>query len=166
MYDVENWFVLTEFPDYSVSTFGEIMNNKTKRLLKQTKTPRGSFKVGLIKDGLQYSRIVKLLVARTFIYGETEIFDTPINLDGDQRNNRVDNLVWRPRWFALNYTRQFKNPNGNQNIGPVVDVDSGELYETIRSAAIENGLLIDEIFESCISGDRVFPTWQKFTFTK
>lgn len=164
MYDEEDWFVLVDFPDYSISTFGEIINNDTKRLMKQSLTPRGSVKVGLIKDGRQHSRIVKLLVARTFVYGETEIFDTPINLDGNHRNNRVDNLVWRPRWFALNYVRQFKTPNQNHNIGPVLDCDSGELYENIKAAAIENGLLIDDIFQCCVTGDRVFPTWQKFSF--
>lgn len=164
MYDEEDWFVLEEFPEYSISTFGEVMNNKTKRLMKSSITARGSVKVGLTSGGRQHSRLIKLLVARTFIYGETDIFDTPINLDGDPLNNRVDNLVWRPRWFSLKYTKQFKVFPLYIGVGPILEVDSGELHADILSAAVSNGLLFEDVYASCINKVRIFPTWQLFTF--
>jgi hypothetical protein len=166
MYDVEDWAQIPEFPDYYVSTFGEVMNFETKRILKPSYTSRGALKVGLISGGRQHARVLKLLVARAFVYGETDIFDTPINLDGNPHNNCVDNLVWRPRWFALKYTRQFKETYSNEVRGPIKDLDSGTIYTTVRDASIDNGLLFKEVFASCLSGEVVAPTWQAFEWIR
>lgn len=166
MYDIEEWVVIDDFPDYSVSTFGEVINNRTKKLLKPTRTSRGAYKVGLIKEGVQHTRTIKLLVAKTFVYGETDIFDTPINLDGNHRNNHVDNIVWRPRWFAIKYTRQFKDNYVNVDRGPIKDLDSGTLYNNVYEASVDNGLLFKDVFSSCLSGDVVFPTWQAFSWIR
>lgn len=164
MYDKEDWAQIEEFPDYYVSTFGEVMNYNTKKLLKPSRTSRGSLKVGLISGGVQYSRVVKLLVAKAFVFGETDIFDTPINLDGDPTNNHVDNIVWRPRWFAVKYTRQFKENYVNELRGPIKDLDRGTIYNTVRDASIDNGLLFKEVFNSCLTGEVVAPTWQAFSW--
>lgn len=166
MYDLEDWAQISEFPDYYVSTFGEVMNFETKRILKPSSTSRGALKVGLISGGKQHTRVVKLLVARAFVYGETDIFDTPINLDGNARNNHVENIAWRPRWFAIKYTRQFKDSYPNEKRGPVKDLDSGDIYPTVRYAAVENGLLFKEVFTSCLTGEVVFPTWQAFEWIR
>ena len=66
--------------------------------------------VGLFRDQEQYKRSVALLVAKAFLKQPSEFFDTPINLNGDRLDNQVINLMWRPRWFAIKYNRQFREP--------------------------------------------------------
>lgn len=163
---VEDWEYIEGFPMYMISNLGEVRNIKTGRLLHITKSSRGGSKVGLVFDGVQYSRSVRTLVADAFLPDKTDIFNTAINRDGDKTNNHISNLVWRPRWFAVKYARQFVVDYANADRGPIQDVESGLVYFTVREAAIENGLLFKEVFGSCLSGESVFPTWQTFDWLR
>jgi hypothetical protein len=138
------------------------MNNRRDRLVKPQLTSNGVEYVPLFYDGYKHGISIKVLVAKAFVEGETKIFDTPINKDGDKRNNRVENLVWRPRWYAINYSRQFRRTYLHETAGPVYDVDTGERFETVRDAAVANGLLFKEVFRSVYSGTPVLLTNQKF----
>ena len=162
----EIWAKILGFPKYSVSTHGRIRNDVRERLVKQSCTMQGMSKVGLMKDGKQHTKSVKLLVASAFVTGQTDIFDSPINLDGDQRNNHIANLVWRPAWFAWKYTSQFKTVDEYATIGPIVDRHTGLLYENIVSAATTNGLLFYEIKLALVNKVPVFPTWHLFDWYK
>ena len=62
-------------------------------------------------------------------YREMGPFDTPINLDGDRHNNRVENLTWRPRWFAIKYNQQFRHPYENPIPARIMDLKTGEVSE-------------------------------------
>lgn len=157
--------VIEGFWDYSISPEGEVINNKTDRIMTLSPTENGDLTVGLIKDGIQYRRSVKVLVARAFVEGETEIFDTPIQLDGNKNNLRADNIVWRPRWFAWRYTRQFEEPHPYwYNSGPVVDIMNRLRYRSVFSASTINGVLCEDVYRSTINEQRVFPTGQIFVF--
>jgi hypothetical protein len=73
---------------YEVSNFGRIYNIQTGREMVLSPTLQGILTVGLMSenhDGYpnrQYRRSVKRLVAEAFVPGETDLFDTPIQLDG------------------------------------------------------------------------------------
>ncbi len=101
----EIWRPIEAFPGYSVSDHGRIRADKSGRILQLNLNQYGLVQVGLMREGVQYHRSVPLLVARAFLEPPFEPFDTPINLDGDRHNNHVDNLVWRPRWFAIRYNQ-------------------------------------------------------------
>lgn len=162
----EIWMTLEEFPQYAVSDQGVIANIATQRDVQYSYTKHGVVKVGLMRDGVQCTRSVRVLVAETFIQGRSDIFNTPINLDGDQSNNVADNLAWRPRWFAWQYTRQFTKLKKEYSLGPVKDVTHGDVYADVYEAGVVNGLLFDHVLRSIKFVEEVFPTKQAFVLAK
>lgn len=159
------WATIPEFPNYIISNCGEIINRDSGRPIRSTHTTQGALKVGLVSGSQQQTRSLKLLVAKCFVEGEDDIHDTPIQLDGDQDNVWAGNLRWRPRWFAIEYTRQLRNVSDNDLLGPIRD-DAGNIYMTVYEAGVVNGLLFRDIRKSIIMHESVFPTLQNFEFVK
>lgn len=162
----EIWVDVYEFPNYAVSNYGRIRNNERSKIIKLSKTKQGAVKVNFALRGKQYTRSVKVLVAESFVDGRSYIFDTPVHLDGDQENNTAENIVWRPRWFALKYSRQFDNAKLYRKRRPIFDKRSGEIYETILDAAKENGLLCSALLIDIVNQNPTFPTGQIFDWVK
>lgn len=160
----ENWTRIEEFPSYNVSDQGRVVRWTTGREVRQSFTKDGHVKIGLVLNGIQYQRSLGPLVAEAFVEGQTPTFDTPIHLDGNQANNRADNLVWRPRWFAWKYARQFYEIDISDVRRPVIEVNSEIIYSNMVDAAIVNGLLFKDVFLSIVEKLPTFPTWQTFDF--
>lgn len=158
----EVWVTIQDFPNYKVSSSGRVANVKSGNILKESLTKHGVVKIGLVLEGVQYTRSMSVLVAETFVEGKTDIFNTPVHLDGNNLNNRSDNLVWRPRWFAWKYSRQFNELEPGQNRGPIIDLKSGDIYKDMVSVAVTNGLLVSDIWKSVHTKKETFPTWQLF----
>ena len=162
----EQWALIEDFPDYSVSDHGRVRSNKTGRILVLTVNQFGLQQVGLRRDGRQWHRSVPLLVAKAFLpelpVRHKRPFDTPINLDGNRLNNHVSNLAWRPRWFAIMYNRQFQQPYENPILTPVVDLNSGEISDSSTDAAKRYGLLEKDLVLSILNRTYVWPTYQEF----
>lgn len=162
---MEVWKVLNEFPKYSVSSEGRVRNDHLRRLLTITENQYGVAKVALVSvSGRQQTRALKLLVAEAFVPGRTDTFDTPITLDGNPRNVLPDNLVWRPRWFAIKYTMQMNRPEKYWNVGPAVHRETGTVYETVYHAGVDRGFLIKDVLYSVYNHQAVFPFWEHFDF--
>lgn len=160
----EQWRPIQEFPRYEISNLGEICNVLTAKTMKYRENGHGVVMVDLTREDGQYTRSVRSLVAKEFVTGEDEIFDTVISKDGDQRNFRADNLAWRPRWFANEYSRQFEVvPREKQEIGPIIDSRLIR-YDTVRDAAIIHGALMRDILEGLKTGATIFPDWHIFYF--
>jgi hypothetical protein len=112
--------------------------------------------------------LVKNLVARGFVEGRSEIYDTVINLDGDQTNLHFTNLLWRPRWFALQWARQQtritegKKPQYQR--GRIVDLDTREVYENVVDAAKHTGSAHSEIFVSAWMQQYTWPDHKRYRF--
>jgi len=152
------------FPNYGVTHRGEVFNLDTGRNMVLSPTMNGDLTVGLVRDRHQYRYSVKGLVARAFVPGEDEIFNTPILLDNDKTNLRIENIVWRPRWFAWQYTRQFAEPRSWHVFGPLMDVETLSEYDNYIDAATRHGLLCEDIRESIYNQKRTFPTQQLFAY--
>jgi hypothetical protein len=163
---MEHWQDLEDFPGYAVSSYGRVQNTLNGHIKIPTRNQMGIPSVNLIKDRVQYRRSVARLVARAFLPAPSrETFDTPINLDGDRTNNHVDNLMWRPRWFAVKYHAQLRDPELSPAFGysgAVEVVDTGERFVSARDCATKYGLLEREIVLSAMNNVPVFPTWQTF----
>ena len=89
---MEEWRVITEFPNYDVSNLGNIRNNKTNKLLKpciKGGYSNISLKNGPIKKSLKIHRVVAL----SFIPNPENkpYVDHKNNIRDD---NRIDNLRW------------------------------------------------------------------------
>lgn len=146
---MERWKPVDGFENYHVSSHGRVTAASPRdRMLSPHRNQRGILSVILTKDGKQYRRSVAGLVARAFVpsseYGE--LFDTPMHLDGDKDNCLYSNLVWRPRWFAIRYHRQFKDPVPPAWLDPVVDLNSGITYDSLYTAAVTHGFLMKGLF--------------------
>jgi hypothetical protein len=161
---MEVWLPLTSFPGYSVSDEGRVRNDHTGRILALMRNQHGVIHVGLSRDLVQHKRSVAVLVASAFcpkLAQHREAFDTPINLDGDRSNNRASNLMWRPKWFAVKYFRQFNEELRGFDC-PIVEVISGMQFENSWQAATMFGLLDREILVATMNRTYVWPTYQKF----
>lgn len=158
----EKWKEIRNFENYSISNHGRVRAEKSGRILALNQNQFGVVYVGLVRDGKQFHRSVSLLVANAFIRRKFEPFDTPINLDGDRFNNRADNLVWRPRWFAIRYNQQFRYPVIQPIMEPIKDLKTGELSLNSFDCARRYGLLETDLVQSIQNRTYVWPTYQKF----
>jgi hypothetical protein len=163
----ETWRPLDEFPNYAVSTFGRVINTSTDLIKRGTCNQAGILVVNLRAENRQHIRSVAVLVVNAFMDDPRRPphFDTPIHLDGNKRNCRVDNLQWRPRWFARKYHQQFSDYERKFRFGikrPVRNVETGEEFPTSWEAAIKYGLLDFDIMMSVANRTYVFPLYQRF----
>lgn len=159
---MREWMEIDDFPGYSVSDDGQVRNDSFGRAMSLSRNQQGQIKVGLVQNGEQHSRSVGVLVAAAFLDPPfPHHFNTVIHLDGDLSNNHADNLMWRPRWFAIKYHQQFHNGKRGY-IVPVRDVDTGERFRTSWDAALKYGLLDREIMIATENRTYVFPTSQRF----
>lgn len=156
-----NWRRIQGFTGYSVSDTGLIRNDDTERIMRLSLNSHGIVIVGLRKNMTQYKRSVSLLVATAFRASPGEYFDTPINLDGDKFNNHIDNLAWRPLWFARKYTQQFAVRSANSTRA-IEELDSLERFPSAFEAAVRYGLLEAEIIMSLETHAPVWPTGNRF----
>lgn len=161
---LEEWRPIDGFPGYAISNYGRVFNETRQRPVKQSPVQYNMMTVALVREGKQYRRSVGTLVAQTFLSPEREDFNTPIHLDGDRANCCVDNLMWRPRWFAVTYHLELRaNPFMEWNQDIVLN-DTGEIFGHISEPAMKYGLLQSEIHKSIINGVRVFPPGFTFSY--
>lgn len=154
------------FPDYLVSKEGHVYTERGKRLRKPSLTRQGGVKITLYRDGRPYTKSLALIVAQAHLYNDhdPDIFDTPIHLDNDMQNNHVDNLAWRPRWFAIKYQKQYWQESYRNNTARIEDDKTGERYGSLVEVCQRYGLLWHDVVKSCTQGTTVFPTWKVFRF--
>jgi hypothetical protein len=156
------WRRIIEFPSYSVSEEGQVRNDVADRLMSISPNTRGIPTVGLAYRGTTRRRSVSVLVAEAFVTTARSLeFNTPIHLDGDKFNCHAENLVWRPRWFALQYVEQFKiGPSGYSC--EIQEIKSEEVFANSWEAAVKYGLLEREVVFSIRRQTYVIPTYQRF----
>ena len=105
-----------------------------------------------------------MIVAKTWLpQPERDTFDTPIQLDGVRRNCRADNLMWRPRWFAIAFHKERRTeiyPNWRASFELV---ETGEVFEHPRECAMKYGVLENDVAVALANGhNHVFPQWFHF----
>lgn len=162
MAEEQEWATIDAFPQYEAGTHGYIRNARTERIMRTAHNQYGVLGVKLMKDGRQFHRSVPLLIAATYLRKQNPSFDTPINLDGDRENNAVDNLMWRPRWHAVAYHKQFFEPYENPIHRRIIDCDTNKVYENSWDCAISNGLLESDVVLSILNSTYAGITFQRF----
>lgn len=146
----ERWHELDEFPDYAISSLGEVANIKTGMPRKTSINQQGIVKISLYQGRELITRSVAVMVAEAFCEGQTDFCNTPIHLDGDRENCRADNLMWRPRWFAVQYHRQFQSPEFHAMDVHIQDINSGKEYYSVKDACIDLGLYYNDVYRSYV----------------
>ena len=135
MTNIEKLRVIQDFPNYSVSNLGNIINNKTNKIMK-INTKRGYGNISLVNDGLRKSFKVHRLVSLAFI-------DNPENkpqvnhLDKNKSNNDISNLEWNTHEENCQHKSIGLIYKSNRN-KPIyrLDKNTEEILETYNS--IEN----------------------------
>lgn len=85
------------FPDYEVSSSGEIFSNKRgTRIEMQPSTSTGYKKVMLVHNGKTGNFQIHRLVAQLFIRNPKKL-EIVNHIDGDKLNNDISNLEWVSR---------------------------------------------------------------------
>jgi hypothetical protein len=160
---VSEWVSIPGFPKYSVDPLGQVRKESTGRLVRSHMNQTGSVYVSLMRENWELcSRSLARIVAHVFLEPPTENFDTPINLDGDRWNCAADNLMWRPRWFAIQYHQQFEIPFRGRMYGPLRDLKSQEVSQGSLAVACRYGLLERDVVLSIMNRTYVWPTYQMF----
>lgn len=164
--ETAEWVAVEDFPGYSVSPLGVVRKDSTGRVLHIRLNQYGVPYVGLMRNWRQCIRSLPRLVAMAFIPQPNEIFDTPINLNGDRTDCRVENLMWRPRWYAVYYNNQFTDRYDNPINAPVRDTETDEEFPDSLAAACRFGLLEREVVLSILNYTLTWPTYQRFELSE
>lgn len=99
---MEIWKRIEEYPNYSVSTEGEVRQDKKGKLLAKEKTVHGYYRVTLCKDGKTKHCAIHRLVASAFLPNPDGL--TQVNhIDEDKSNNSIGNLEWCDADYNINY---------------------------------------------------------------
>jgi len=153
------------FSSYGVTTDGQVINiSKGGIILPHYINRAGHNFVSMKNDEGEFcTRHVAKMVLKAFKPEREDHWDTVIYLDGDKSNCRIENLEWRPRWFAVKYNREKAHPLAGGDY-PVKDDDTGYIYPSVREASASSGVLEEEILRKLGTPNRVFPTHQLFVF--
>lgn len=163
---MELWRPVEGFERYEVSNLGRVINLGRDRILSPSINRQGISKVTMFdENGAATSKSVALLVAQAFLEPHPRLaFDSVIQLDGDRTNCNVENLMRRPRWFAMQYHKQFFNERFRFGRRFFMEIQTEEVFEDYIKPCTTYGILHNEIMTSFYNRGEpiVFPTNQRF----
>lgn len=103
--------------------------------------------LSLAKDRKIHNRLVHRLVAQAFIPNPDNLPEIN-HKDCNGLNNHVENLEWCDRKYNINYAdRTIKAAKACEK--KVICIETGKIYDSLTSAAAENGLLKSRISNVC-----------------
>lgn len=158
------FITLKDYPNYEINKEGDI-RNKEGRFMRYEYNDRTGLTVRFNVKGDRFLRNVGRLVAENFV-PRYEADDTVIYLDGDRRNCNASNLKWAPRWYAINYHRQFTDGFKNSIFTQVINLDTGKIYPNGRAVCVEHGLLSTNLMVGIVNKRPVYPSNYIFDFFK
>jgi len=158
----DGWEPIPSFPGYSIREDGAVRHDKNLRPVKPRVNQDNVCYVGLMRDWAQHNRSLARLVAIVFLAPPTDLFNTVIQLDGNPWNCHVSNLMWRPRWYAIKYKRQFERRYHSPIDEPIHAIDKFENFPNSFEAAQRYGLLEEEVVLSIQNNTPAWPTYQEF----
>lgn len=131
----EEWKTIDEFPNYEVSSFGNIRNKKTpnKMLsLNRSGQKRNYYSAVLSINNKQTRRNVHRLVAKAFIPNPSNLPEVN-HKDENGLNNKVDNLEWCDKHYNLTWGTRSQRFADAKSI-PILQLDKqGNLIKEWKS---------------------------------
>lgn len=129
---MEEWLVINEFPNYSVSNLGNVMNNKTNKRMKLN-VKGGYCHISLKNETSKKSLKVHRLVACAFI-PNPENKPEVNHKDKNKVNNNVNNLEWNTRLENCKHKSNGLVYKSNKN-RPIIRLDkiTEEILENYNS---------------------------------
>lgn len=161
MPEITEWLEIPHFENYEISNTGRVRRTRPKlQHIKTFPLNDGSIGVKLYGDGRYYQHLVRRLVAAMFCEQRHNLDDSVIHIDGDKTNCYAENLAWRPRWFAWKYTAQFSTQFDKAWQRPVLNIDTGMIFNTICDAGFNDVALWEEILMSTVDGRLAYPGYR------
>ena len=175
----ETWKVIKGFPNYEVSTYGNVRNAKTGRILKSSNNGCGYLQVKLFNNGKNYQLSIHVLVAKAFIP------DTGHNPDGTimvgyhqvnhkdecKGNNNVLNLEWCDSKYNNHYSKTFEKaqPLAVEVLKKSVQcIETGVVYESTfdaeRKLNLRKNSINNQINQKCSNKHCYLPDGTKLHF--
>jgi hypothetical protein len=124
---------------YAVTSCGKVWSYISKKFLKPYYSHNGYLKVTLMKDGVRKQPFVARLVLET--YNPVENMDELQcnHIDECKEHNYLQNLNWMTASENINYGHRNEKA-GKALSKPVICIETGEIYDSIRAAATDIGL--------------------------
>jgi len=150
MIDTEVWKKVEGFPNYSVSSYGKVRNDNTRKLLKAYDEGNGYFRVNLYNNGKEHGCLLHRLVAEAFLPQPSKQHEVN-HKDGNKENNVVENLEWVTR--SENHIHRCRTLNKiNARKRAVICVETGIVYSSGSEASRSLGLC-DDAVGHCLWGN-------------
>lgn len=130
--------IVKDFPNYTISEYGEIKNIKTGSILKGSITNKGYVRVTLRENNKPKTVKVHRLVAEAFI-PNPENKPEVNHIDEDKTNNKVSNLEWCTRKENVNHGTRTERMQKTQGI-KIKCIETGVEYDTIKEASEDLGI--------------------------
>jgi len=152
----EQWAIINDFPSYSISNLGNVVNNMTGELVRKFQNrERKTLYVKLKMNNHYYRKQVDKLVAKHFMAKPNFKSWKLIHLDHNATNSNVNNLKWmngNDAWEHQNnnkYSHQFFNWEEQlwESWFYMDNLYISALYDTLEEAYAEYVEKINEVNE-------------------
>lgn len=148
------WRDIEGFEGFGVSNQGQVVSDWTSRPMAICVNQQGISFVRIMKDKRQYNRSLALLVAKAFLDPpRNEAYNSVIHLNGDKQDCRAINLMWRPRWYALQYHDMFNQEPSR--VGVYIPATK-ETFGSLREFCTKYGLVENRTYQDMFNGDKCF----------
>lgn len=130
----EEWVEAKDFPSYSVSSYGRVMNKRTRRLQRPViSSSNGYYEVNLYKERHGHTKQIHVLVYSSF-YPEEVLTGYVINhKDGNKLNNMLTNL--EKITYQQNNLHAVYQVKTNKSAKPIYQIKDGQIIAEFPSAA-------------------------------
>ena len=134
---------IPNYPNYSVTEDGKVINNKFNRELKPILGNTGYYQVSLSNKGESRNLTIHRLVANVFLSNDENKREVN-HINGIKTDNRLENLEWATssenRQHAFDtglkkYTERQRTINSELMSKPVLDTQTGIFYNSAREAS-------------------------------
>lgn len=157
---MQTWKQIEDFPKYSVSPEGQIKNRVRNLPIHIRQNLQGIAMASLMRDEVRLTRSVALIVAQAYLRPPlNEAYNSVIHLNGDRGDCSANNLMWRPRWYAIKYHKMFDVAPINVS---VAIEQTGEIFGTLREACMKYGLIEQETYLRMLNGEGCFHYGYRF----
>jgi hypothetical protein len=155
-YEISNFGRVRSVDRYTQTWNGQVFKKGVLKKLKEDKD--GYYKVWLSKESKKKPFFVHRLVAQAFLSND-KLHPVVNHLDGDKKNNHVDNLEWctRSRNDKHAFSIGLRKPSDGGTSKRVAKVDPKTyemtIYDSMSAAARENDITVQSI-SYCANGKK------------
>lgn len=131
---MEEWRRTRESNIYEVSNEGRVRNRRTGRIMKTSVSSQGYEILQLHYDGTAHTHRVHRLEMDTFYDGDHTGMDVN-HIDGNKRNNNINNLEFCDRSANIRHAFQIGLKNSNHRKCKVKIIETGKTFDSLTECA-------------------------------